>query len=570
MSDVDGIRGKPLPAKEAGQSGDAGIFKDRVEGKQNKLSLAEIMAGHDKLASGLRKDSDKTSLSTFAALFGLGLIRELDRAINPNRTQEFRWMAAQSNVRELAQLFGRKFLQPGKGEAKKEKSAEDEERELETRTKHHLDNSKKVDDSQLLEEKLREDSPEKEDPRLKDKEQEEEIAIDLEFEKIYHEKDYLEELKRATELALGQDDAHTQGKTVFKELEKIQPQDMSAGSSTALVAALSRKRLKECIKNLSGGKVIVIGDLLIDELLEGKPERISREAPVLILEHVETELIPGGAANTAHNITSLGGACHAIGVCGQDEYATKLASLLDKHGITHGLVQDPSRTTTVKTRILSRSYAIRQQLLRLDRISHATIDSTVQTLIAERLDRAAAGYKAIILSDYRGGVISDGIIAACKKAANRHGLLYVVDAQDGFERFQGAALLTPNQPDAEKAVGYSFDTPEKLKRGGQDLLVLTGAQAVLITRGPDGMVLFRPGQPPYHMPVFNRSDVFDVTGAGDTVVATLTLALVTGSTLEESIALGNLAAGIVVRKPGTAVTNQEELINNLTMVTLAE
>jgi rfaE bifunctional protein kinase chain/domain len=357
---------------------------------------------------------------------------------------------------------------------------------------------------------------------------------------------------------------------VFKNLEKIQPHDMAQAAAALAAHGLSKKRLRECIKNLAKGKVMVVGDLLIDELLEGKPERISREAPVLILEHMETELIPGGAANTAHNITALGASCHAVGVCGKDEYAAKLAALLEKYSITHSLVQDPSRPTTVKTRILSRSYAIRQQLLRLDRISHATIDSVVQSLLSERIERAASGYNAIILSDYRAGVISDGVIATSRKVAAQQGLLYVIDAQEGFERFQAATLLTPNQPDAETAVGYAFDTPEKLLKGGEDLLVLTGAQAILITRGPEGMVLFRTGHSPVHMPVFNRSEVFDVTGAGDTVVATMTLALSTGSTPEEAMALGNLAAGIVVRKPGTAVTTQEELIENLEQVALSE
>jgi rfaE bifunctional protein kinase chain/domain len=569
MSELDGIRREQLRAKEAGQSGESGALKDRPEGKQAKLSLTEIVAGSDKLAHGLRKDADKGGHSTFAALFGLGLLKQLDQA---SQTKEFKWMAARGNVRELAQVYGRKFLQPGKAEIKKEKTLLQEDKELELRAKRQAETSQKVDD-ELSEESRKEAKQPEEDEGLKtreDEREEEEIAKDLQFEKIYDEEDYLEELKRATELALGIDEEHTKGRQVFKSLEKIQPHDMAQAAAALAAHGLSKKRLRECIKNLANGKIIVVGDLLIDELLEGKPERISREAPVLILEHMETELIPGGAANTAHNITALGASCHAIGVCGKDEYAAKLATLLEKFGITHSLVQDPSRPTTVKTRILSRSYAIRQQLLRLDRISHATIDSVVQSLLSERLERAANGYNAVILSDYRAGVISDNVIATSRKVAAQHGLLYVIDAQEGFERFQAATLLTPNQPDAEKAVGYTFDTREKLLKGGQDLLLLTGAQAILITRGPEGMVLFRTGQPPVYMPVFNRSEVFDVTGAGDTVVATMTLALSTGSSVEEAMALGNLAAGIVVRKPGTAVTSQEELIENLEQVNLAE
>jgi rfaE bifunctional protein kinase chain/domain len=568
MSDADGARREQLKSKEAGQAGEAGAFKDRTEGKQSKLSLTEIIAGKDKLVQDPRRQTDKTGgVANFAVLFGLNVAKQLDQAVN---AKELRWMGARGNVRELAQLYGRKFLQPGKADVKKEKTVDEEEKELETKGKRELENTKKIDTFGEQDDDKPESLEEKKGPEDKDKQQEDEIAKDLEQEKLYDEKDYLEELKRATELALGIDDAHNQGRQVFKNLEKVRPHDMGQAKAAGSIVGLSKTRLRECIRNLSGGKVLVIGDLLIDELLEGRPERISREAPVLILEHVETELIPGGAANTAHNITALGGSCHAVGVCGKDEYAVKLAALLDKYGITHSLVQDPNRTTTVKTRILSKSYAIRQQLLRLDRITHGSVDSVVQTLLAERLERAAPGHKAIILSDYRAGVINDGIIAACKKVAGRHGLLYIVDAQEGFERFQGATLITPNQPDAEKLLGYSFDTQEKLLKGGKELLVLTGAQAILITQGPEGMVLFQTGQQPVHMPVFNRSDVFDVTGAGDTVVATMTLALVTGSSLEEAMALGNLAAGIVVRKPGTAVTNQEELISNLESSNLSE
>lgn len=585
MSDADAIRRERMSAKETGKAGEASAFKDRFDNKESRLSLTELVAGRDKLAAkGVREaaskehgqaGSDRTQakggLSNFVALFGMGLLRQLEGPESAEKAREYTWLAARSNFRELPKLYGRKFLQPGKVETKKKELVEEEKsvhkRQLEA-TKRIEDSTPLVDDEQEDRER-EEDEEDNETIRLRDAEQEEEIAQDLQFEKIYDEKDYLEELKRATELALGIDEAHNKGKQVFKHLEKIHPHDMSQASTTPL-SRLSRKRLRECIRKLSGGKVIVVGDLLIDELLEGKPERISREAPVLILEHMVTELIPGGAANTAHNITALGGTCHAVGVCGKDEYATKLASLLDKYGISHSLVQDPSRPTTVKTRILSKAHAIRQQLLRLDRISHATIDSVVQTLLAERLERAAGSHQAVILSDYRAGVISNGIITATSKVAARHNLSYVVDAQEEFERFQGVTLLTPNQPDAEKAVGYAFDSPEKLIKGGEDLLVLTGAQAVLITRGPDGMVLFLSGQPPQFMPVFNRSDVFDVTGAGDTVVATMTLALVTGSSLQEAMALGNLAAGIVVRKPGTAVTSQEELINNLELIPLAE
>lgn len=331
---------------------------------------------------------------------------------------------------------------------------------------------------------------------------------------------------------------------------------------------LSKAILSQRIRELSKGRVIVVGDLLIDELLEGSPERISREAPVLILEHVDTELIPGGAANTANNIAALGGSCQAIGVCGQDEYAGKLAALFDRVGITHSLVADSSRPTTVKTRILSKSHSFRQQLLRLDRISHEQVSKAIETLLIEKIQAAAPNFQAIILSDYKGGVITDRIIASCRTICQRHDLKLVVDAQNQFERFQDVAMITPNQPDTEQVVGFAIDSKESLERAGQKVLQMTRAEAVLITRGAQGMALFERERQMCELPVFNRSEVFDVTGAGDTVIATMALALVTGATYLEAMALGNLAAGIVVRKQGTDVTSQTEMLETLESLAL--
>jgi len=581
MGDTDRFRRDQPREKRGDESREGNQGKDKADLKATNLSLAEIMSLQEKDArvkdqlqrSAQAKDAspgqkDKSGLNEYSSFDILSLLG-FSKALGGGAVKEFKWLSGQVNFFELPKQFGRKFLQLKKAELitlKELEAAKEDDQNLHKQALKAGKDKKDIEEPKpIAKQPEKTEAPVKED----DKKQEDEMAVELEVERIYDEKDYVEEIKRATELSLGIDEAHTEGRQVFKDLEKIHPHDMGARKAPTY-ERLCRKRLRECIKNLSGGKVIVVGDLLIDELLEGNPERISREAPVLILEHVETELIPGGAGNTAHNITALGGVCHAIGVCGKDEYAEKLASLLDKYHITHSLVQDPSRPTTVKTRILSKSHAIKQQLLRLDRISHATIDSAVQSLLAGKLESIAAKYKAIIMSDYRAGVITDGIIDVCKKVAAQQKLLLVVDAQENFARFQNATLLTPNQPDAEKAIGFTFDSKEDLWRGGEALLLLTGAQAILITCGPAGMVLFRKGQAPFDMPAFNRSDVFDVTGAGDTVVATMTLALVTGASFEEAMALGNLAAGIVVRKPGTAVTTQKELTDALELIPLDE
>ncbi|MBS1955526.1 MAG: bifunctional hydroxymethylpyrimidine kinase/phosphomethylpyrimidine kinase [Cyanobacteria bacterium SZAS-4] len=399
------------------------------------------------------------------------------------------------------------------------------------------------------------------------------LSNTLHLARLYQHLRYIDEAKQAVEFSLGIDPEHMLGKQVFSELERMHPADMGSTTTStpyAVTPPLTKSVLRKRIQSLSGGRVIVIGDLLIDELLEGKPERISREAPVLILEHVDTELIPGGAANTAHNISALGGICHAIGVCGNDEYANKLAAVLEGCGITHALVKDATRPTTVKTRIVSKSHSLMQQLLRLDRISHEPLSKEVENQLVTKLRNATTGYKAIVLSDYRAGVISESVIQACRDEAKKTDILVIVDAQGDFSRFKDVTLMTPNQPDTEKAVGYSLNNREDLRRAGDEILKETNATSLLVTRGPHGMALFQKGKEMVEIPVFNRSDVFDVTGAGDTVVATMALALVSGSTFVEAMALGNLAAGIVVRKSGTAVTSQKEMIENLERLNLPE
>ncbi len=395
----------------------------------------------------------------------------------------------------------------------------------------------------------------------------------LQLRSLYKEMNQLEEEKKARGLIFGLDPNNQVNKQVFKELERMNPQDLAARSVQVPMPEncnLTKSKLRSRINALTGGRVIVLGDLLIDELLEGRPERISREAPVLILEHVLTELILGGASNTASNLSALGGICHAIGVTGRDEYAQKLARLFEKSGISYGLVEDPARPTTVKTRILSSAHALRQQLLRMDRISHEKVNAEIGARILEKLKAAAGSYSALILSDYRGGLITDQIVYGCMSIAAENKVQVVVDAQNDFSRFKGAALITPNQPDTEAAVGFKVDSKESAEKAGRKMLEISGSKAVLLTRGGEGMILCQADHPVYELPAFNKSDVFDVTGAGDTVVATMTLAMVTGASMFEAMALGNLAAGIVVRKPGTAVTNQVELLSALDQLKIPE
>lgn len=394
------------------------------------------------------------------------------------------------------------------------------------------------------------------------------VSNTLHLARILEELGYIEDARRSIGIASTADPKNQLANQMLQELERVHPQDIAFAPITSPTPELSKANLAKRIFDLSRGRIIVVGDLLIDELLEGTPTRISREAPVLILEHASTEHIPGGAANTAHNITAFGAKCHAIGVCGDDDYSDKLAKMLDRHNITHDLIKDPSRPTTVKTRILSKSHSLMQQLLRLDRISHERVSESIASKIAAKIEAAAGSYSAIILSDYKAGAIVDTVVEACRKVSADKKILLIVDAQNNFQRFSGSTLITPNQPDSEEAVGYKIDSRQTLEKAGADLLAQSKAEAVLLTRGSHGMALFKRHEGLVELPPFNKSEVFDVTGAGDTVVATMALALVTGATFVEAMALGNLAAGIVVKKVGTAVTSQKEMLDTLETIPL--
>ncbi len=551
------------------------------------LSLGDIMPlNRDALQQlntantnrGLQPDElitfGKDSFSGTNSILGRGLTSELKRDLNLDAqnaqvAREFRFTGGTVNADtgSFMPMGNRQYFKLVKAEEFKpdEKPIND----VKNLTNKFLTETKSADDEKLTPAE-KQDLSTSRDHLAQAVDPSDVLSNALHLARIYQHLRYIEDAKKATELALGIDPDNQLGRQLFKELERMHPVDVGITSQAMSEAALTKSALRRRIQALTGGRVVVVGDLLIDELMEGRPERISREAPVLILEHVDTELIPGGAANTAHNIAALGGACHAVGICGDDEYANKLATLLEDHGITHSLVRDPSRPTTVKTRILSKSHSNMQQLLRLDRISHEMISEEMENRIVEKLRQSALGYKAIVLSDYKAGVITDGVIAACRQLASNHNLMVIVDAQQRFERFKGVTLMTPNQPDTEKAVGYKLDSEEALIKAGNDILNATGARALLVTRGGDGMALFEQNQSMVTLPAFNRSEVFDVTGAGDTVVGTMALTLVTGGTYLEAMALGNLAAGIVVRKSGTAVTCQREMLDSLEALHLPE
>lgn len=333
---------------------------------------------------------------------------------------------------------------------------------------------------------------------------------------------------------------------------------------------VDRDKLISCVRNLGKPKVLVIGDLALDEMVYGDTERISREAPVIILQHTHTNLILGGASNAAHNASVLnGGQVSVIGVVGDDYQAQQLTSTFRAAKVdTTYIVKDRTRKTITKTRISgSCSQSITQQIVRIDRQTNEFISESTEKKIIANMERAIPRHDAIILSDYHIGTLTPEIINKAIELANKHGKIIVADAQKDLDRYKNVTSMTPNLPDTQKFVGQSYGfyikDEDSLQRAGKVLLEVSGAKSILVTCGAEGVVVFTSDGIMSRIPVFNRSEVFDVTGAGDTVTAVFTMALAGGADPVEAAIIGNIAAGIVVKHFGCATTTVEEIINEL-------
>ena len=327
---------------------------------------------------------------------------------------------------------------------------------------------------------------------------------------------------------------------------------------------INKEKLVSSIKKISEPKVLVVGDLALDEMIYGDAERISREAPVLILQHTRTKLILGGASNAAHNVATLNsGKVGVIGISGDDYYSELLFDTFGKANIDCSkIVKDKTRKTIVKTRISgSITTSITQQIVRVDRQSKGDISPETENKLIENIKTALPDYDVVILSNYHIGTLTDKIIKFTTDYANELGKVVVVDAQKDLGTYKNVTSMTPNLPDTEKSVGFEIETEEDLKRAGEKLLAQTSAKSVLITCGADGMFVAKPNQDYTKISVFNKSEVFDVTGAGDTVAAVYSLALGAGIDPVYSALIGNIAASLVVRQFGCATTTVHELLD---------
>ena len=326
---------------------------------------------------------------------------------------------------------------------------------------------------------------------------------------------------------------------------------------------MDKEKLISCIKKLIDPKVLVIGDLAIDEMIYGDAERISREAPVLILQHTKTKLILGGASNAAHNVSTLNnGKVSVIGVCGDDYQAGQLIETFEKANVDcRYIVKDPERKTTTKTRISgSITTSITQQIVRVDRQTNSPVSEVTENKIIENIEKAIPEYDAIILSNYHIGTLTRKIIETTIRLADKYNKIIVVDAQKDLFKYKNVTSMTPNLPDTESAVGFELNSITDLEKAGDKLLGETKAKSILITCGADGMFLTESKKKYTKIPVFNKSEVFDVTGAGDTVTAVYTLALAAGADFAHAAIIGNVAASLVVRQFGCATTTIAELL----------
>lgn len=314
------------------------------------------------------------------------------------------------------------------------------------------------------------------------------------------------------------------------------------------------QHLRTVVEKLRGCRVLVVGDVMLDEYLKGDVSRISPEAPVPVLEVRSHDFRLGGAANAAANIQTLGGATTLVGLVGRDDTAKLLSERLAQLGISDALVTDEARPTSKKTRLVAQQ----QQIVRIDHEKRHAVEGEVAANLQRAIEAAVRTVQAVVLSDYAKGVITPAIAQATIRAARAAGVPVIVDPkQRSFAAYAGATVITPNLHELEAAAPLHHE-PFDVERAATSLLSLVDGCAILATRSADGMTLFRTGHAPFHVPAMAH-EVFDVTGAGDTVVATVALALAARVPMEAAVELASVAAAISVSKRGTSTVSPAEL-----------
>jgi rfaE bifunctional protein kinase chain/domain len=325
--------------------------------------------------------------------------------------------------------------------------------------------------------------------------------------------------------------------------------------------ATTRQRLEDTIARFGNVSVLVIGDLILDKYTIGKPTRISREAPIAVLEFSREYNMPGGGTSPACTVASLGGRACLAGVVGDDDSGRELLEALNSHGVdTGGVVADPSRPTITKKRIVAQvTPTMLQQVARIDHLDRRPIAGDVEEHLIAAIENSLPGCDAVLLSNYKSGTLTPTVVARTCEIAWAQGKILAVDSQGDLELFRGFGIVKCNQPEAEDALRRPLTTEDDFRAGLGELMSMLDAQTVIVTRSAEGMsVMTRSGEYA-QIPVTNTSEVFDVTGAGDTVIALVTLGAAAGADLFDAARLANYGAGVVVRKWGNAVLHLDEL-----------
>jgi D-glycero-beta-D-manno-heptose-7-phosphate kinase len=321
---------------------------------------------------------------------------------------------------------------------------------------------------------------------------------------------------------------------------------------------ISQNRLDSLCSAFSRKRIAVIGDLMLDRYCWGKVARISPEAPVPVLEMDSEATRLGGAANVAHNIASLGGIPLMIGIVGQDDSGALLREIAKEAGFsTEGILDDPSRPTTSKTRVIAHN----QHVIRVDRESKSDVDESIIASILETLEDQISSLDAIIMEDYNKGVIVKPLINKVINLARKHDVMITVDPKfNNFFEYRGVTVFKPNRKEAEEALGIRLKSDAEVNAAGRELLKRLDSDNVLLTLGEEGMSLFSRSGEILKVPTKART-VSDVSGAGDTVISTLTMALAGGATMLEAATLANYAGGVVCEEVGIVPISIPELRN---------
>ncbi len=321
---------------------------------------------------------------------------------------------------------------------------------------------------------------------------------------------------------------------------------------------MDRKTVESLFSRIGSIRCLVVGDLMLDEYLWGKAERISPEAPVQVVDVIREELRLGGAGNVVNNLAALGAQVAVCSVVGEDDNGMALLEDFNRRGVSvDALFRDPARRTSRKTRVV----ASNQQIVRIDRETREALSAEMEARVCNWLSTHAAAFDVILLSDYLKGVLTQQVIEAVTAAACPTAIPVLVDPKGtDFGRYHGATILTPNRKEAEAAAGIAIRDNTSLERAAGTIMEKAGLEYLLITRSEEGMSLFSRSGEAVHIPTVAR-EVFDVSGAGDTVLASLAVGVAAGLGMAEAACLANIAAGIAVGKLGTSTVSPAEIIN---------